>query len=175
MRVLVAYATKHGATEGIAERIGEDLATSGHDVDVRPVHDVKDPRGYDAYVVGSAAYARHWRHEARSFLKGNVSVLAEHPVWLFSSGPLGTGETDPDVHDLRDLNEPREVRELEQEVRPRGHRVFFGKLDPDALTAPERLLRALPAGRALLPEGDFRDWDDIDGWAASIDEELRGA
>jgi hypothetical protein len=29
-----------------------------------------------------------------------------------------------------------------------------------------------PVGGSLLPEGDFRDWREIDGWAASIAAEL---
>jgi hypothetical protein len=51
----------------------------------------------------------------------------------------------------------------------RGHGVFFGALDdPDGLTLPERTVRRLPAGRALPPEGDFRDWDDTDAWAGEL-------
>jgi hypothetical protein len=33
----------------------------------------------------------------------------------------------------------------------------------------------LPAGRALLPEGDFRDRPDIDAWAGGIAVELTAA
>ena len=32
----------------------------------------------------------------------------------------------------------------------------------------EALIRKLPAARALLPEGDFRNWDDIEAWAGDI-------
>ena len=62
--------------------------------------------------------------------------------------------------------------ELVAAVHPRDHHVFFGRLDPDALSRPERLVRRTPAGRELLPEGDFRDWDDVDEWATLIDREL---
>ena len=40
-------------------------------------------------------------------------------------------------------------------------------------TFPERSLSRLPAGRQLLPEGDFRDWADIDAWAEDIAVHLR--
>jgi menaquinone-dependent protoporphyrinogen oxidase len=50
--------------------------------------------------------------------------------------------------------------------------VFFGALDPHKLGFSERLVRSVPAGRALLPEGDFRDWKVIDAWAESIAREL---
>ena len=37
MNVLVVYATRHGATQGIAERIAATLETDGLDVTLRPV------------------------------------------------------------------------------------------------------------------------------------------
>ncbi|MFC4784060.1 flavodoxin domain-containing protein [Nocardioides sp. MAHUQ-72] len=174
MRVLVAYATKHGATEGIAERIGESLGRSGLDVDVREVREA-EPAGYDAYVVGSAAYAGHWRKEARKFVKSHHDELDTHPVWLFSSGPLGTETEDGQGHDLREAATPKDVAGLVESLHARGHRVFFGALDPEALTGPEGLMTKLPAGKKLLPTGDFRDWADIDGWAQDIGRELQQA
>ena len=50
--------------------------------------------------------------------------------------------------------------------------MFFGALDPASLTLPEKAMRTLPAGKALLPEGDFRDWDDVDEWVAGIAADL---
>ncbi len=50
--------------------------------------------------------------------------------------------------------------------------MFFGALDPEKLSVGQRLMRVLPAARELMPEGDFRDWIDIEGWADEIAEEL---
>ncbi|GAB3785099.1 flavodoxin domain-containing protein [Nocardioides ungokensis] len=174
MRVLVAYATKYGATAGIAERIGETLGRSGLDVDVVDV-DRADPAGYDAFVLGSAAYAGHWRKEARKFVKHHHDELDTHPVWLFSSGPLGDQAVDDKGRDVRATATPKDVAGLVESLHARDHRVFFGKLDPDALTGPEGLMTKLPVGRKLLPEGDFRDWDEIEGWAQAIGRELQPA
>ena len=90
MRVLVAYASKYGATEGIAQRIGETLKARGLDVVVASCKHVHDASGYDAYVVGSATYEFNWRKSARKFVERNAEVLAAKPTWLFASGPLGT-------------------------------------------------------------------------------------
>jgi menaquinone-dependent protoporphyrinogen oxidase len=38
MRVLVAYASRHGATQGIAERIAETLRSGGFEADALPPH-----------------------------------------------------------------------------------------------------------------------------------------
>jgi len=168
MYVLVAYATKHGATEGIAARIGAALAAAGHDPDVRDAGDVADVSGYDAFVVGSAAYIGHWRKEALELARRLEEERNGRPVWLFSSGPLGDGPTDEQGRDKRESAEPQDLPELLSQLQPQDHRVFFGALDPGSLTLPEKAMRTLPAGRALLPQGDYRDWDDIDAWARDI-------
>ena len=68
MKVLVAYATRHGATAGIAERIGSKLREHGLDATVLPAKDVRDVREYDAFVIGSAAYMYHWLKDATDFV-----------------------------------------------------------------------------------------------------------
>ncbi len=175
MPVLVVYANKHGATRGIAGRIAASLRTAGCKADVRPVQDAGDLAAYDAFVIGSAAYELHWRKEATQFVRRNAKVLAARPVWLFSSGPLGTGPADAKGRDLRTVTVPKEIPEFTQALHPRGHHVFFGALDPAKLTLAERSLRKLPAARGALPDGDFRDWPEIDEWAAGIARDLATA
>ena len=55
-------------------------------------------------------------------------------------------------------------------VRARDAQVFFGAYDPHARPASvgERLFGLLPAAKAALPAGDFRDWAAIDAWAVQI-------
>jgi menaquinone-dependent protoporphyrinogen oxidase len=175
MRVLVAHASKHGATAGIAEHIGATLSEAGHEVRVLPVTEAGDVTSYDAVVVGGATYVGHWRKDATAFVEDHRDELAARPVWLFSSGPIGADKTDKEGKDLRTVSKPQEMDDLVAAVRPRGQRVFFGALDPHELTVSERLVRKLPAGRDLLPEGDFRDWDDVDGWSAEIVQALGAA
>jgi menaquinone-dependent protoporphyrinogen oxidase len=57
MTVLVAYASKHGSTQGIAERIAEKLRQLGKEVEARPAEAVENPGSYEAFVVGSAVYS----------------------------------------------------------------------------------------------------------------------
>jgi menaquinone-dependent protoporphyrinogen oxidase len=86
-QVLVAYATKYGATGEIAEKIGQVLRQAGLDADVLPVEQVSDLTPYKGVVLGSAVYIGRWRKEAVKFLRTNEKMLAERLVWLFSSGP----------------------------------------------------------------------------------------
>ena len=172
MSTLVVYASKHGATQGIAERIASTLNETGQEAKARPVEAAGDLTCYDAFVVGSAVYGAHWQKEASAFVQRNRAGLASKPVWLFSSGPLGTEATDAQGRELTVTAEPKEMSEFEGAIGPRGHRVFFGALDPDKLGFSERAVRKLPAARTMLPEGDFRDWTEIDAWASGIANDL---
>jgi menaquinone-dependent protoporphyrinogen oxidase len=177
MPVLVAYASRHGATQGIAERLAASLGAAGLTAEARSVKDVRDVATYDAFVIGSAAYMFHWLKEATEFAKRNRAVLAERPVWLFSSGPLGTDLVDEQGRDVYETTRPKEFDELETLLRPRGLRIFFGAWDPEAppIGMAERLMRLAPASKTAFPSGDFRDWAAIDAWAAEIAAELQPA
>jgi len=172
MKVLIAYASKYGATREIAERLADRIRAAGLEAQAQPVTTVSDLSACDAVVIGSAAYIGHWQKEATEFVQSNSAVLAGRPTWLFSSGPLGNEPTNAPGLDQRGAAEPKEIAELRATISPRDHRVFFGALDPAKLGFRDRAIRILPAGRALLPEGDFRDWQDVNAWADSIAGDL---
>jgi menaquinone-dependent protoporphyrinogen oxidase len=163
MTVLVTYASKHGATEGIARAVADRLRERGIEAEARPAHEVRDIDGFTAAVIGSAVYAGSWMREAMSFVHAYGADLAKLPVWLFSSGPLGT-----EVHD--DEEQPKQLDELRETLSPEGHQVFFGALDMGALSFSERMIvKAVKA-----PVGDFRDWKAIREWVDDIALELGG-
>ena len=157
MRVLVACATRHGATAGIAERVAAALTAAGLSAEARPVEDVKDVEPYDAVVLGGAAYMFHWLKPAVTFARRHRKELAARPVWLFSSGPLGTDLADKDGKNVFETTRPKEFDELTKLLHPRAEQVFFGAYDPDAppaglwrATRPAHACRAgRPAGRGL--------------------------
>jgi len=173
-RVLVAYATRHGSTRGIADPIAERLNARGLDATARPASEVRDASAYDAFVVGAAAYMFHWLGDATSFVEHNRATLAARPTWLFSSGPIGTDLVDKDGRDVLETTVPKEFPKLRELVHPRGERVFFGAIDPAAkpIGIAERLTALMPAARDALPKGDFRDWPAIDAWADGIADVL---
>jgi menaquinone-dependent protoporphyrinogen oxidase len=157
MTVLVAYASKHGATRAIAERVAETLSQHGKEACAQPVESVKDAK-FEAAVVGSAVYYGSWMKEAAQFVERNRTTLAEHPVWLFSSGPTGDAT----------LPEPKEIAAFRESIHPLEHRVFRGALDRKKLGFAERtVVKAVKA-----PEGDFRDWGEVEAWAQSIAQQL---
>lgn len=172
MRVLVAYASRSGATGEIAQRIAERLRVAGHDPDVESVSNAPDVALHEAFVVGSAVYLGRWQKEAVEFVQRNRTVLADRPTWLFSSGPLGTDPTAYGLDKREGAVNPKEIAGLTEAAHARDHRVFYGALDPRRLGLGPRLMRLTPAGRKLLEEGDFRDWAEIEAWADHIAGEL---
>lgn len=172
MSILVAYATKYGSTQGVAERIAETLKADGREVDLKPAGEVRDVSGYEAVVIGSAAYMGSWLKEAADLVRRNRETLATKPVWLFSCGPLGRETTDPKGQDVLAASAPKEFAEFAKDVRPRDMRVFFGALEHNKLRGVHRLFALVPASQKLLIEGDFRDWKLVEAWARGISREL---
>jgi menaquinone-dependent protoporphyrinogen oxidase len=157
MTVLVASASRHGATEEIAKAIGETLAAQGVSVDVKRVEEVDTVLPYDAFVLGSAIYMGNWLRSARAFVDEHAEVLALRPTWLFSSGPIGS-PPHPAAGDSFD------VAELVETTCAREHHLFAGRLEKSELGLTERVL----AGALRVPAGDYREWDAVTGWATAI-------
>ena len=166
MNVLVAHASKHWATKGIAERIAAQLRAEGHKAAARPVEAVGDLDGYDAFVIGSAVYGGRWTQEAIEFIRRHDARLASRPLWLFSSGPIGRTAT------KYEPAEPKGVSAIRRALRPRDHRVFAGAWDRSRLNR-SKLGMAERIVAKRLPEGDWRDWSAIDAWAVGIARALR--
>jgi menaquinone-dependent protoporphyrinogen oxidase len=160
MRVLVATSSKHGSTAEIGRAIGSMLRGLGIESNVTEPEAVASVVEYEAVILGSAVYAGHWMKPIKELVERFSDELAERPVWLFSSGPIG----DPP----RPEEDPVDVAPIMEATRARGHVVFAGRLDKSKLGFAERAMVA--AFKA--PEGDFRDWDEIRSWAEGIASEM---
>jgi menaquinone-dependent protoporphyrinogen oxidase len=181
-RALVVHASRHGATAGIAERIGERLRAAEIDAVVAPAAEQPDPTDFDAYVVGSGVYMGSWLKDGIEYLEQNVEALRVRPTWLFSSGPLPNAGSDrPAVADdpyggaLGPADGPgsggrKRIEGLAAQIGARGHKLLQGAFDPNdpPKALSERLARMMPAVKSILPAGDFREWDVIDAWADEI-------
>ncbi len=161
MQVLVAVASRHGATREIADAIAEVLRDAGFEAIVRDPDDVEDVEPYDAVLLGSAVYVGRWAASARAFVDRFAHALVRRPVWLFSSGPLGSP--------LAPASEADEIPSLVTRLNARGHRSFAGRLDRGGLALAERAVVAL----VQAEDGDFRSWPDVQDWALQVAQELR--
>ena len=165
-KVLVAYATKYGATQEIAEKIAAAMQDAEIDVHVMDVKQVRDASSYTAVVLGSAVYVGAWRKEAAEFLQNNEEVLSTLPVWLFSSGPTGEGEP----VDLMDgWRFPEKLQPIADRINPRAIIVFHGAMDKDKLKIHEKMMIKM----VKAPIGDFRVWDAVASWGTKIAAQLK--
>ncbi|RPK80131.1 flavodoxin domain-containing protein [Streptomyces sp. ADI98-10] len=159
-RVLIAYGSKHGATQEIAEEIGEALRSDGIDAEVMSADRVDDVSDYDAVILGGAVYAGRWHVDARRCARRHAGQLRQRPVWLFSSGPVD------DSAERRDIAPVRGVARWMQRLGAREHITFGGALTAET---PGRIARSLVRqGKG----GDFRNPERIRRWADHIATEL---
>jgi menaquinone-dependent protoporphyrinogen oxidase len=154
MTVLVASASKHGATAEIAQAIGDVLESNGVAIEVKRVEDVDTVMPYDAFVLGSAVYMGNWLRVARDFVDEHADTISQRPTWLFSSGPIADQPADSEF----------DGSALVSMTRAREHHLFGGRLDKQRLGVLERV-----ATRVVhAPAGDYREWDAVAAWATSI-------
>jgi menaquinone-dependent protoporphyrinogen oxidase len=168
MALLVAYATDHGSTRGIADRIVYRLQQRGVDAEACAVADVLEVSRYEAVVLGSAIHGGKWLPAARHFAERNATPLRERPVWLFSVSTLGDEDSmfPPRVANrLRALRkETPEVAGMRRRLHPRDHRNFAGAVARSHWPATGRAFFRVLGGRY----GDHRNWPAIDAWADLI-------
>ncbi|MBB3083619.1 flavodoxin domain-containing protein [Geodermatophilus sabuli] len=167
-RVLVVVASRHGATQEIAAALARDLPetpagkAAGVTAVLAPVESRPDPAPFDAVLLGSAVYAGRWLEPAREYAAAHTAALRERPVWLFSSGPIGSPPFPPD--------EAHDVAPTSALLGARGHQVFPGRLDLSLLSFGERAM----ATAMRAPVGDSRDWDLVRRWAEEVAADLTG-
>lgn len=161
MRTLVVYASRHGATKQIAERIAGRLAERDVPVEIRPVDAAGGLGGFDAVVFGAPVYDQSWPPEATRFVGRHAGELAARPLWLFSVGSFG--DTKRLLGPLA-RKEPKDIATLRASLRPDDYRVFQGVIEKHQWPIWSRALFHLFGGRF----GDHRDWVVIEGWADEI-------
>ncbi|HSR10223.1 MAG TPA: flavodoxin domain-containing protein [Thermodesulfobacteriota bacterium] len=156
---MVAYATKHGSTRGVAEAIGKELCGKGLAVDLVAMRNAGDLGSYQGAVVGAPIYMGKWMPEATDFVKKNRDILGRIPVAYFMV--FITMARPNDESRAKALTYMDPVMKAVPEVKPLSIGTFAGALDYTNVSwINQRILKARGA-----PEGDFRDWNGIRSWA----------
>ncbi|MFI7341263.1 flavodoxin domain-containing protein [Streptomyces sp. NPDC050085] len=155
-RALVAYGTKNGSTQEIAEAIGDALRAHGMEAEVRAASEVRGVSPYDVVVLGGALYRGRWHSDAVRFVHRHGAALSKRTVWLFSSGPLDASAGE------REILPVRGARRALVRLDAREHVTFGGRLEAGARGRMARMI--VQSGRG----GDFRDFARIAAWATKI-------
>ena len=165
-KLLVAYATEHGATEEVARFIGQVLAEKGVSVDVKSVDGITDLEDYSGVIIGAPVYSSNWHQPAQDFVKEHQKTLKAMPTALFALAIRLRDQSDEMLRVFMDyLDTPRIL------AKPVSIGLFAGALFYDRLS-PITRLNVETKG---LPEGDFRQWDDIRAWAEDTHAKMMGS
>ena len=165
--VLVAYATRYGSTQEVAEAVAATLRERGLAVDIGPMQEVRTLDQYGAVVLGAPLYMFHWHKDALRFLARHREALLPRPVAIFALGPFHADE--------KEFQEAR--GQLDKELVkfpwliPAAIAIFGGKFDPQKLTFPYNLVPALKN----MPASDVRDWTAIRAWASDLATQFQPA
>jgi len=160
MLVLVAYGSKRGGTEGLAQMVADGLRDEGLDVEVADARRVTALARYDAVVVGGALYAQRWHRDATRLVRRHARELRHMPTFLFSSGPLDESAAQKEIPPVPG------VRDLMGLIGAGGHATFGGRLAPDATGVVAKAM-------AKKHSGDWRDADDVREWAHGVAHVLK--
>jgi menaquinone-dependent protoporphyrinogen oxidase len=159
--ILIAYASRYGSTQEVAESIATTLRGAGFEVDIQATQDVKQLEAYDAVLLGAALYNGKWHPGAHQFLADHQPALGRRPVAIFTLGPLSSS-------DAAKQNSRRQLdRALAKHawLKPVAVEVFAGKFDPKK--------PGIGFFERLMPASDHRDWDAIRAWANTLSAQLR--
>jgi len=161
--ILLAYATRFGSTQEVAETVAATLREAGLEVDLQPMQDVKSLECYDAVVLGAAIYNAKWNVVAHQFVSQYQDALAQLPVAIFTLGPLSAS----------DAAKRNSRRQLDMELakypwlKPVALEIFAGKYDPSK--------PGMGFFDRFLPARDVRNWDAIRAWANELSAQLQHA
>lgn len=164
--VLIAYATKYGATKEIAEKMAgileEELSVS-----LAPASEVKSIQSYDAVIIGSSVYHDNWLHDAEELLESFQDQLASKDVWLFSDGISAEIQGQHKIDNWL----PDALKTLAEHINLKQATLFAGKVDANLMNTDDWLVN--PDLRDLSE--DYRDWNTIETWTRAISQELLAA
>ena len=166
--VLVAYGTRYGSTEEVAETVAATLKEQGLEVEVKPAREVRSLDGYGAVVLGTPLYMGALHKDVRALLGRNKEALEHMPFALFALGPIKAddgvdGSREQLFTALAKLTLPTPVATA----------VFVGAYDPARLGFKDKMIAALPASPLHGETAhDERDLETIRGWARTLPAEL---
>jgi len=188
-KILVAYATNAGSTVEVAQAIGEELGTAGHQVEVRPIKEVTTVEQYDAVVVG-APMIMGWHVSAVNFVKKNERALSKLRTAYFLTAMSLTQDSIAKSREIPISIDPRLAKppknpgklsfregyasidnylpsllKASAQTKPVSVGFFGGKLDLMRLKLWQKLFVMLVV---QAQPGDYRNWPFIREWAANL-------
>ncbi len=167
-KCLVVYASEAGSTKEVAEKIGQVLTDKGLTVDVQSVRQVRNLKGYDAVVLGTAIRILKPLGKMMTFANRHKNELAKLPTAAFTVGLAMKDAATKGTADAEKYAAPFLAL-----LNNRKSTAFFaGKLDLNTLSPLFRMMMSNMTESDPDSIGDFRDWNAIQTWAGTLPESL---
>ncbi len=124
-KILIAYATRYGATEKIAKKISEYII--GECTLVNIANDVVDVTLYDRVIIGTSVYAFRANSAFKKFIKKQKQALLSRPLAVYLCGIMG--EDEPLSLDMKKNILGEELFDHAQLVKSMGGELNFNKMN----------------------------------------------
>jgi menaquinone-dependent protoporphyrinogen oxidase len=154
--ILVAYTTRHGSTQEVAEVIAATLRGQGFPAEAQPATSISSLAPYDAVILGTALYMGFLHHDAKEFLRNHHEALQHRPAAFFALAPVYAEDRDwvAATEQAR-----RELARFPWFV-PVSHQIFAGTYHPGTASSPFQFVPSIHD----TTSADHHDWDAIHAW-----------
>jgi len=172
-RVLVLYASTHGHTTKIAERIGAALTERSLEATVRNVDEpgpIVDPTEFEGVIVGASVHASKHQPAVAEWVEQHHAALQHRPTAFFSVSLSAADDTDEARDDTQKMIDDFLT---ETHWAPTITASFAGALQFREYNLPTRVLMRLIARKHmedvdLHGDTEFTDWDAVDAFAGQF-------
>ncbi len=161
-KILVAYASKCGATAEIAAAIAESLCAGGLSAELQKVNNIRSIGGYQGIVLGTAIYMGKPLKEAVAFVEKFGNQMGNLPFAVFDVCLTMKDATPENEKIALDYLKP-----ISAGIPPIKTGAFSGRINLATLPPLYRMF-AQADNEGILAEGDFRDWEAISTWAEDL-------
>ena len=182
MKALIAYGTRYGATQGIAERMSEWLRQSNIDSDIINVKRDQWPKlaQYDGLILASGIKIGQWTKEMKNFIrkkKEEINAFNGPKIFFVSSGYAAIPER---YQEIKEEYCKKALENLGVLVDSVNYEAFGGVMDasPDSPVGwlDKKMLKI--AGKTspkFDPNGvnDYRDWNEIEKFTKGFVQALQ--
>jgi menaquinone-dependent protoporphyrinogen oxidase len=169
-KVLIVYASKHGHTARIAERIAEHLSGAGLEIVLSTPESAPDVREHDVVVVGASIHAGRHQPAAIDWAKARAIRLSRMPSAFFSVCLTAADDTEEACKATRGY-----IDDFLDETGwiPRLTRTFAGALQYREYDFMTRLLMRLLMARGhhetdTSRDHVYTDWDAVERFADEV-------
>lgn len=174
MNILITYASTHGTTASVAQRINSHFHTLDPSLKTSclALQDVTNLTPYTAIIIGSVVHAGRWDPPALHFLDENKVALSAVPVWAFSVGaPTSVPKWMGGGQKMRDAETENIAKDVGGRVRIKGHVLFDGRLRGEDVGGG---IWAKLWSCCGIRYGDWRNWEKVEEWTGQVFGELSG-